>query len=103
MATKKEIWVTTVDNPFDPFTQWDRWYSYDMKMGYNTCGRLANLAAISNDLSDAEVNDCIDSAIKTLLDFYEPFEVYRLAIEGKEQQFGLKESNKSLFDTGSSS
>ena len=89
MSQKKEVWVTTVDNPFDPFTQWDRWYRYDMNMGYNTCGRLANMAAISNDLSDAEIQDCIDAAIQDLIKFYEPFEIYTLAIEGQTQKFGL--------------
>lgn len=91
MPQKKQVWVTTLDNPFDPFTQWDRWYSYDMYMGYNTCGTLARLANPSNDLSDAEYQDCIDGAIQRLLEWYDPFEVYELAIEGKTKRFGFAE------------
>ncbi len=28
--------LTTVDNPYDPFTQWDEWYAYDEGKGYAT-------------------------------------------------------------------
>ena len=36
--------LTTEDNPFNPFTQWDDWYFYDLSKGYNTCERLARIA-----------------------------------------------------------
>ena len=28
--------LTTVDNPYDPYTQYDEWLSYDEQAGYNT-------------------------------------------------------------------
>ena len=34
----KELWITTEDNPFDFFTETDRWINYDYQMGYDTCG-----------------------------------------------------------------
>ena len=83
-----EVWVTTVDNPFDPFTQWDQWYRYDEKCGYQTCERLAALANVSNQLSDEEYDRSITNAINTLCDSYPPNEVYVLAIRGKTQKFG---------------
>ena len=33
--------LTTLDNPFNPFTEWDQWYFFDMSQGYNTCERIA--------------------------------------------------------------
>lgn len=36
--------ITTEDNPFNPFTQWDDWYYYDLTQGYCTCERLARIA-----------------------------------------------------------
>ena len=36
-----EYWVTTTDNPFDPFTQYDDWYRYDETHGYCTSGYVA--------------------------------------------------------------
>lgn len=92
MSQKKQVWVTTVDNPFDPFEQWDQWYRYDEKMGYHTCGRIARLANSSNDLTDAEIEDSIDGAIQRLIGWYEPYEVYRLAIEGQTKQLGIGRS-----------
>lgn len=65
----KEIMITTEDNPFDPFSQWDEWYFYDLSQGYNSCERLARLAKTSSQLSDTinnlEVEDAIDTMIYT--------------------------------------
>ena len=63
---KKEIWVTTDDNPFDPFTQMDRWMNYDYQCGYNTCDKIAYLAANTDNLSDQENDDRINHAINDL-------------------------------------
>lgn len=43
--------ITTVDNPFDPFTQWDDWYAYDSQY-YGSCEYLGRVAQTSLDLSD---------------------------------------------------
>lgn len=33
--------VTTIDNPYSPFTQWEDWYAYDTQYNHNTCSLLA--------------------------------------------------------------
>lgn len=43
--------LTTDDNPFDPFTQWDQWYAYDESHHYGSCEYLARVAKTSPDLS----------------------------------------------------
>ena len=43
--------LTTIDNPYDPFTQWDDWYKFDMVKGYDTCGYLARLATHTHEES----------------------------------------------------
>ncbi len=59
--------ITTTDNPYDPFTQWEDWYFYDLSMGYNTCERLARLSSPINhlpiELSSGEINAAIDQLI----------------------------------------
>ena len=65
---KKAMLVTTADNPFSPFTQFDSWFMYDMRMGYNTCGWLANLAPLSDNLTDYENDVLASQAINELLD-----------------------------------
>jgi hypothetical protein len=61
---REEYMLTTYDNPYDPFTQWDEWYAWDMRAGYHTPGLLARVSRVSLDLSDADqylaVQDAID-------------------------------------------
>lgn len=67
MTHKPEYMLTTVDNPFDPWTQWDEWFAYDMNAGYNTPGLLARVARSSSDLSDADQHHAIQSAIEEIV------------------------------------
>lgn len=60
---RSEYMLTTVDNPFDPFTQWDEWYGYDMHAGYHTPGLLERVARVSDELSDADQFLAIQQAI----------------------------------------
>lgn len=63
----KEIRVTTVDNPYDPFEQLEEWIVYDKLKGYHTPERLAIAAPLSEQLSDEEVYDTIDRGIDHLI------------------------------------
>ena len=79
----KEVWLTTVDNPFDPFTQWDRWLNFDEQKGYRTCGRIAALAHCDKEnLSPYENEQLINNAINTIYEFYGD-KVYRIVVEGE--------------------
>ncbi|MDD3288125.1 MAG: hypothetical protein PHX43_03870 [Alphaproteobacteria bacterium] len=62
-----EFMLTTIDNPFDPFTQWDEWRRYDEDMGYFTCSYLARIAKTSDDLSEADYNEAVDDAIEEIV------------------------------------
>ena len=53
---EKDSMLTTFDNPFNPFTEFDRWWKEDLLLGHNCCGLLANESNISDIASD-EVND----------------------------------------------
>ena len=61
--------LTTVDNPYNPFVQFDEWYAFDESKGYHTCEYLARIAKTSPDISDAENNDAIEEAINEILFF----------------------------------
>ena len=62
-----EYMLTTVDNPFDPFTRFDEWLAYDTRLGYDTPGMLARITKISNELSEPDkalaVQDAIDEIV----------------------------------------
>jgi hypothetical protein len=60
--------LTTTDNPFNPFTHYDEWYSYDINKGYNTCAYLARVTKTSEELSDADQEVAINNAMKEIVD-----------------------------------
>ena len=63
----KEVALTTIDNPYDPFTQFEEWYQYDEDKGYHTCSYLARIAKTSNELSDNDNENEIDRAIDDII------------------------------------
>jgi hypothetical protein len=64
-----DIWITTTDNPFDFFTQFDDWYQFDESKGYHTCSYVARIAKVSNDLSELDNYIEIARAIEEILNF----------------------------------
>lgn len=84
----KDVMLTTVDNPYDPFTQFGSWYKYDMTAGYDTCGTLARLMCSSHNLTDAEFMDSYLDAAHTMIDFYRPHTIYVLVSRKMSQRFG---------------
>lgn len=62
-----EVALTTFDNPYDPFTDFDHWFYYDTEKGYDSCGYLARIARTSNQLSDEENTKEIERAIDEII------------------------------------
>lgn len=69
MSYAVESMLTTKDNPFNPFVQWDEWYQWDTQSGYHTSSFLARLIHSSYDTSDADQDYDIDSAIDEVLEY----------------------------------
>jgi hypothetical protein len=59
----QEYMLTTVDNPFNPFTEFDQWLAYDIMMGYNTASFLDRIAKTSNEMSEPDQALAIQQAI----------------------------------------
>lgn len=68
--------LTTFDNPYDPYDQYEEWYRFDCDMGHNCCGILARFAYTSDQLTDNEnafeIEKAIDSIIKN-----DPLNIYK--------------------------
>ena len=55
--------ITTTDNPFNPFTQYEQWAAYDeVECGYFSMPYLARIAATSPDLTEKEMEQVIEDA-----------------------------------------
>lgn len=59
--------LSTIDNPYNPFTHWDEWLVYDTTSGYHTNGYLARIAKNSDDLSEADQESANENAIDEIL------------------------------------
>ena len=62
-----ECMITTIDNPYDPFTQFDEWALYDQQHGYCSCSYLARIARTSDALSEEENNEEVERAIDEII------------------------------------
>ena len=62
-----ECALTTIDNPYDPFEQFESWFLYDTEKGYNSCSYLARIAQTTDDMSEIERNAEIERAIDEII------------------------------------
>jgi hypothetical protein len=68
MSDDDTYMLTTIDNPWNPHTNYDEWFAFDQQQGYNTPAYLARVAITSNELSDADQNLAISQAIDEIVD-----------------------------------
>ena len=59
--------ITTFDNPFSPFTQFDQWFLYDETKGYHTCAYLGRIARTSDEFTDEENAKEVEKAIDEII------------------------------------
>lgn len=74
-ATSNDYMLTTIDNPYDPFTQWDEWLSFDIHAGHKTCEYLDRVCITSESLSDPVIEEDIHNAMKTIVN-EDPIGIY---------------------------
>lgn len=60
--------ITTTDNPFDPFEEFDKWLAFDNSKGYGTSSYLARVALSSDDLSPLDETLAINAAVEEIVE-----------------------------------
>lgn len=65
---KKDYMLTTTDNPYSPFDQFDQWYAYDVFHGYHTCEYIGRIARTSPSLSESDNDEAYDDAMNAILE-----------------------------------
>jgi len=78
-----EHMLTTIDNPYDPFSQWDEWFAWDANAGYHTPSYLARVVRTSDDLSEADQSLAIEEAIDEICEL-NPLGLYRKVSESSK-------------------
>lgn len=63
----KEHMLSTMDNPYNPFTEFDEWLNYDRQHKYFTLEFLDRIIVTSSDLSDADQSLAIELAIDEIV------------------------------------
>jgi hypothetical protein len=65
--------LTTVDNPYDPIDDFDRWFSTDLELAVrnhrrDTCSMLALFSYCSENLSEQRNKEEIERAINEIIE-----------------------------------
>ncbi len=79
----REYMVTTVDNPFNPFTEWDEWFAYDRSLGHHTPSLLARVGKVSSELSEIDQVLAINDAVEEIVEL-NTSGLYRKVVRGEE-------------------
>lgn len=65
----EDVMLTTVDNPYNPKTDYDKWQTWDHENGYWTDQYLARLIDVEVDIEDDEALEiATNNAILEILD-----------------------------------
>ena len=59
--------LSTIDNPFNPFDDFDSWFMFDVEKGYNSCAYLARIAKTSSEFTEEEEAEEIERAIDEII------------------------------------
>ena len=66
---QKDVFITTYDNPYDYFKQFDEWLNFDRQKGYYTLEYVARLAKLAPDLSEEEQNIEMESVFDKMIEW----------------------------------
>ena len=63
----RRVAITTIDNPHSPFDDYQSWFNYDTRNGYNTSSFLARLIHGTEELGETEYQRAIEEAIDEMI------------------------------------
>lgn len=91
-----KVYITTVDNPYDPSKDFRNWFMFDETHGYHTCQLLDRVSITSNSLSDRTNMSAIERAIDEIIKFNGSELYKKIIVNDNESDFIPK--NESLSE-----
>lgn len=82
----RKCFITTKDNPFDPYDQFDEWKRFDEDKQYNSCGLLARFARTSDQLTEQENDQETERAIDEIVK-YDPLLIYEKRVKNVDETY----------------
>ena len=90
-----EFRLTTIDNPYNPFTDFAQWYMFDVERGYNTCCYLSRIANTTDDMTEQEVTNEVNRAIDEIIK-YDFMNIYKRVTKDDEIIANKKEVSETF-------
>ena len=59
--------ITTIDNEWNPFTNFLEWFARDRQLGYNTCQWIDAYTKTSSELDDETIEADVDNGVSDFL------------------------------------
>lgn len=67
MTSNADVMLTTVDNPWSPFTHFNEWREYDESSGWYTLALLGRVALSSDEMSEADQDLAVLDAMNEII------------------------------------
>jgi hypothetical protein len=64
------VMITTIDNPYDPRTNFPAWYTWDVSEGYHTCAYLARVLVETDDFPQEYNDRLVEQAIDEIIELH---------------------------------
>lgn len=84
--------ITTIDNPFNPFDDFENWFLFDCEKNYYTLNKLARLSKVDDSMTEKEESKEIERAIERLIEI-DPLDIYIKVYKKDSKQPKNKENN----------
>lgn len=59
--------LTTIDNPYNPFEEFNSWFVWDTKEGHHSLSLLARIVMTSDNLSEVDQDLAVQQAIEEIV------------------------------------
>jgi|GEM_PF-541875 len=96
MEETKEYMLSTIDNPWNPFKNFDEWLQFDLSHNYNTLGYIARIAKTDSEMDDETYQKAINKAIYEILK-YNPLPIY-IRVSEETDTKAIANESKDTFE-----